>query len=69
MLRKTLIFLAGAVVIGAAALAPNFASARGGHGGGGGGYYGYGRFGYGGPVYDSGYSCWRWYGRRRVWVC
>ena len=41
MLRKTLIALAGAVAIGAAALSPNFASARGGHGGGGGGYYGY----------------------------
>jgi hypothetical protein len=61
MLRKTLISLVGAVAIGAAALAPNFASARG--------FYGYGRFGYGGQVYDSGYSCWRWYRRGRVWVC
>jgi hypothetical protein len=24
---------------------------------------------YGGPVYYGGYSCWRWYGRARVWVC
>jgi hypothetical protein len=92
MLRKTLIALAGAVAIGAAALSPNFASAHGGHGGGGGhgghgghggrgghGFHGGGHFHggfrgggfgfYGGPVYYGGYSCWRWYGRARVWVC
>ena len=77
MLRKTLIALAGAVVIGAAALTPNLASARGGHGGHGGhGFHGGGHFhhgfrggGFGGPVYYGGYSCWRWYGRARVRVC
>jgi uncharacterized membrane protein len=48
------------------------------HGGGfrgrgfvGRGFRGRGRgFGfYGGPVYYGGYSCWRWWGGVRVWVC
>jgi len=48
MFRKTLFAIATSVAIGAAALAPNIALAKGGHGHGGHGGHGHGGHGHGG---------------------
>ena len=79
MLRKLLMIVVAAAALGAAVI-PNEASARRGHGGWRGGWHGHswGWRGYGWRPYYSGYagygySCWRWvytpHGPRRVWVC
>jgi hypothetical protein len=82
MRRKIMIVLIAIAAIGAVAM-PAGVSARGGHGSGHGSGHGVGRggfhgfhggFGYrsfGYPYYTGGYgySCWRYWGGRRVWVC
>jgi hypothetical protein len=80
MLCKTILALAATVTLGAAALAPNAASAWGGHGGGHGGWHGGGWHAgwrgpvvgvYAGPVY-GGCTVQRWfytpYGPALRWV-
>jgi hypothetical protein len=74
MLHKMMIGLIAVAAIAVMAM-PTDVSARGGRGGHGGHFSGghfshfRGGFGYRPYVYSYGYSCWRWFGPRRVWVC